>query len=53
MTSDPPPLLLDVRRGEAFAEEPGIPGALPLVLDEEPILIPDTERSRALVVYCL
>jgi hypothetical protein len=46
-----PPLVLDVRRGEAFAEQPGVPGALPLALDREPLLLPDTDRDRLFVVY--
>ena len=30
------PLLLDVRRGAAFDEQPGIPAAIPFALDVEP-----------------
>ncbi len=51
--SQRPPLLLDVRRGAAFEEHPGIPTALPLALDRDPMLLPDISRGRPLVVYCL
>ncbi len=48
-----PPLLLDVRRGAAFEQQPGIPAAIPFALDRDPILIPDVARRRPVVVYCL
>ncbi len=48
-----PPLLLDVRRGAAFDEQPGIPAAIPFALDVDPILIPDVPRRQAVVAYCL
>ncbi len=48
-----PPIVLDVRRTEAFRERPEkIPGAIPLALDVEPIQIPDIPRTRAIVAYC-
>lgn len=48
------PLLLDVRRRRAFEELPtGLPGALPIYLDEDPIQLPDVDRERTLVAYCL
>lgn len=50
----PPPLVLDVRRSAAFREHAeGIPGAVALLLDEDPVRIPDVARDRPLVVYCL
>ncbi len=48
-----PPLVLDVRRGDAFLEKPGIAGAIPFALDRDPIRLPDVERDRGLVAYCL
>ncbi len=48
-----PPLVLDVRRGGAFVDKPGIVGAIPFALDRDPILLPDVERDRGVVVYCL
>ncbi len=48
-----PPLLLDVRRGAAFEEQPGISAAIPFALDRDPILIPDVARRRSVVAYCL
>lgn len=48
-----PPLLLDVRRGAAFEQQPGIPAAVPFALDRDPMLIPDVARGRPVVAYCL
>jgi class 3 adenylate cyclase/rhodanese-related sulfurtransferase len=49
-----PPLIVDVRRQAAFASLPQrLPDAVPLVLDAEPLRIPDVPRDRALVAYCL
>ena len=48
-----PPLLLDIRRGAAFEQEQGIPSAIAFALDQDPILLPDVARSRAVVAYCL
>jgi rhodanese-related sulfurtransferase len=53
LASERPPLVLDVRHREAFVEHPGIPGALPLALDRDPILLPDVDRARPVVAYCL
>lgn len=50
---DPVPLVIDVRRRAAFAERPlGIPGAVALVLDDEPLRVPDAPRERPVVAYC-
>ena len=49
----PPPVLLDVRRGEALDEHPGIPDSVPLELDRDPLLLPDLPRAQSIVVYCL
>ncbi len=48
-----PPLILDVRRGDAIDEAPGVPGAVPFVLDREPMRLPDTDHGRPIVTYCL
>ena len=49
-----PPLIIDVRRQAAFASLPQrLPDAVPLVLDAEPLRIPDVARDRPLVAYCL
>jgi rhodanese-related sulfurtransferase len=53
LASATPPLLLDVRRSEAFADPPGIAGAVPFALDREPIRLPDLPRERPIVAYCL
>ena len=48
------PLILDVRRSEAFAEHPWkIENAVPLAIDREPAAIPEVDRERRVVVYCL
>lgn len=50
----PPPLLLDVRRSEAFKRLPsGIADAIPVLLDDTPPRVPDVPRSTPVVVYCL
>ena len=49
-----PPLIVDVRRQAAFASLPQrLPDAVPIVLDAEPLRIPDVPRDRPLVAYCL
>jgi len=53
LASARPPLLLDVRRGEAFRDPPGIPGAVPFPLDREPVRLPELARDHAIVAYCL
>lgn len=48
------PLLLDVRRRAAFDHKPiGIKGAQPLLLDAEPLRIPDVARNTPVALYCL
>jgi class 3 adenylate cyclase/rhodanese-related sulfurtransferase len=48
-----PPLVLDVRLPEMFADRPErLPGAVPLVLDYGRIRIPEVDRSRPIVAYC-
>lgn len=54
LADDVPPLILDVRRRAAFAERPRhIPGAMPLILDADPIRIPDLPSHRPVVTACL
>jgi rhodanese-related sulfurtransferase len=53
LSSGEPPLVLDVRRGEAFDEPPGIPTAVPFALDRDPLQLPDVVRDRPIAVYCL
>jgi hypothetical protein len=49
-----PPLIVDVRRQAAFGSLPQrLPDAVPVVLDVEPLRIPDVPRDRPLVAYCL
>jgi len=48
-----PPLLLDVRRGAAFGDPPGIPSAVPFPLDREPLRLPELPRDHPIVTYCL
>jgi hypothetical protein len=49
-----PPLVLDARRRDAFIKLPeGIPGAIPFVLDEQPLQLPDLPREQPVVTYCL
>jgi class 3 adenylate cyclase len=48
------PLLLDVRRREAFRRRPaGIPGAVPVTLDDPESSVPDIARESPIVTYCL
>jgi rhodanese-related sulfurtransferase len=53
LASESPPLVLDVRRGAAFEEHPGIPGAIPFALDLDPVRVPDVDREQPIAVYCL
>jgi hypothetical protein len=54
LESDNPPLVLDARRRDAFIKLPqGIPGAIPFVLDERPVQLPDLPREQPVVAYCL
>jgi class 3 adenylate cyclase/rhodanese-related sulfurtransferase len=54
MASGEPPVLLDVRRSEAFHRRPdGIPGAVPLTLDVPEPSVPDLPRDTPIVTYCL
>lgn len=49
-----PPLLLDVRRSEAFKRNAaGIAGAIPVFLDDPTPHIPDLPRTTPIAVYCL
>lgn len=48
------PLVLDARRRDAFVQLPqAIAGAIPLLLDAQPLELPDLPRHQAIVVYCL
>lgn len=50
----PTPLLLDARRTDAFRRDPqGIAGAIPVLLDEPLLRLPDVHRDTSIVVYCL
>jgi class 3 adenylate cyclase len=52
--SEATPLVVDVRRRAAFESlRQRLPGAVPLLLDAEPLLIPDVARERPIVAYCL
>ena len=53
LESSSAPLVLDVRREAAFEDASGIPGAIPLALDREPLRLPDVSRDRPIVTYCL
>ncbi len=53
LAQEPRPLVLDVRREAAFAQLPGVPGALPLAIDREPLQLPDVDHGRPIVTYCL
>ncbi len=53
LAADRSPLVLDIRRGAAFREPPGIPGAVPFELDRDPILVPDLARDHPVFTYCL
>ncbi len=50
----PSTLVLDVRRRAGFEQRPeALPNAVPLLLDEDPLRLPDVPRDRPLLVYCL
>ncbi|HEY8154834.1 MAG TPA: rhodanese-like domain-containing protein [Myxococcota bacterium] len=54
LAGEAPPLIVDVRRQAAFASLPQrLPDAVPIVLDESPLRIPDIPRDRPVVAYCL
>lgn len=54
LQASPPPLVLDVRRREAFRRKPnGVPGAVPILLDEHPLRLPDADHNKRVSVYCL
>ncbi len=54
LKSTPPLLLLDARRSESFRRHPqGIGGAVPVLLDEPELRLPDLPRDTRIVVYCL
>jgi hypothetical protein len=49
-----PPVILDARRRDAFVKLPrGIPGAIPMILDEHPVQLPDLSPEQPVVAYCL
>jgi class 3 adenylate cyclase/rhodanese-related sulfurtransferase len=51
---EPSLLLLDARRSEAFRRHPqGIAGAVPVLLDEPGLRLPDLPRDTPIVAYCL
>ncbi|MGH2670352.1 MAG: hypothetical protein ACREQ9_16220 [Candidatus Binatia bacterium] len=54
LAASPRTIVLDVRRRDAFEKDPrGIGGAVPVVLDRTPVRVPDLERSRPIIAYCL
>ncbi len=54
LASSDAPLVLDVRRRKGFEELPkGLPNAVPIFLDDDPILLPDIDRGTPIVAYCL
>jgi hypothetical protein len=54
LQGDNPPVILDARRRDAFIKLPqGIPGAIPFVLDQQPVQLPDLPRAQSVVAYCL
>ena len=54
LESENAPAVLDVRRRDAFVKLPqGIPGAIPILLDERPVWLPDLPREQPVVAYCL
>ncbi len=54
LESKAPLLLLDARRRGAFVKLPqGIPGAVPIVLDDQPLELPDMPHEQPIVAYCL
>ncbi|GIX49417.1 MAG: hypothetical protein KatS3mg131_3628 [Candidatus Tectimicrobiota bacterium] len=53
LASGQPPVILDVRREEGYAQQPyQIPGALRFSLDVRPPVVPSLPRTTPLVVYC-
>lgn len=49
-----PFLLLDVRRPASLQKHPsGIQGAVPVVLDQTEVSLPDVDRHGEVIVYCL
>ena len=47
-------LILDARRKSAFESHPwSVPDAVPIWLDDQPVLLPDVDRATPVVVYCL
>lgn len=49
----PPPLVLDARHTDSFQRTPvGIPGSIPIFMDEQPPTIPNVPRGSTFVVYC-
>lgn len=47
-------LILDARRKESLSRNPfGIAGAVPMLLDDDDVVVPDVDRDREIVVYCL
>ncbi len=54
LREDPTLLVLDVRRRAAFEERPeAVPGAVPVLLDEDPLRLPREPPERPMLVYCL
>lgn len=54
LESEHPPAVLDTRRRDAFVKLPqGIPGAIPVLLDAQPLQLPDLPRAQPVVAYCL
>lgn len=46
-------LILDVRRKVAFEASPwAMPDAIPILLDEQPVMLPDVDRATPILVYC-
>lgn len=47
------PLILDARRKAAFDAHPwAVTDAVPILLDDHTVLLPDVDRDTSLVVYC-
>lgn len=54
LASGRPPLILDARRAEALRRKPvGLPSAVPVLLDDAELRIPEISRTHPIVVYCL
>lgn len=46
-------LILDVRRNAAFEASPwAMRDAIPILLDEQPVMLPDVDRATPILVYC-